>query len=774
VILTLFLFADSLFDPSKIVAAKSTDLALQFLPWRKFGFDQLRAGNLALWNPHIFGGAPYFAGFQSALLYPPNWLHLFMPVGLAISWINALHVFLAGYFTFLWCRHRKLSRPASFLAGAMFMYCGPYFPHVYAGHLPHIAIMVWAPLLFLAIDLVMDGVLLGGSLLGIFATAMFLLAGHPQYVYYTGMAAAVYVIANIWLAKKPGMFAVGCAIIAVGGIALASVQLLSGMDAVKESVRSGGTKYEFSASFSFPPENLLTTIAPNVFGRLPTLPGETQPETYFGRCYLWEVSLFVSVTGLILAIYGAVATPLREKRGAALMVVVCFILALGAHTPLHHFLYDHLPGFAGFRGSVKFNYLVALFLALLAAFGFDTLMKDGKARFGLLGVALVLLIFTIVLASVIQSSAHEGIKGWWAHAMRRTLETATEVGDMFWDPKPLGNPKFIERAGEIAASALFAGAFVIGGSIVILLVTFFRPSTAYALIILAVVEMTWFACSTRATMPSQPDVPKAWVDAAKQAPAGARVLDASTERANMGMWFGYNDVWGYDPGVPKRYAELIAVSQGVAPDQASQYAQFRQLNPRVFALLRCALILKPDPKDPIVKKLDAMPIAQLVSTAIPIQKRDDILHTIISDRFDPQRVVLLESEPIIKPSGTASPGEVRIVKQSTDWIELEINATANAILLITNNYSAGWHVESLGSSSQASYQVMPADWSFQGIPIIAGSHHIRVVYRPTAFVVGAWLTVLSVFGYLAALTWFVNVKIRQRRSTATAPAAAVA
>ena len=38
---------------------------------------------------------------------------------------------------------------------------------------------------------------------------------------------------------------------------------LSGMAAVNESVRSGGTKYEFSASFSFPPENLLTTIAPN-------------------------------------------------------------------------------------------------------------------------------------------------------------------------------------------------------------------------------------------------------------------------------------------------------------------------------------------------------------------------------------------------------------------------------------------------------------------------------------------------------------------------------
>src|SRR5438067_3871386 len=106
-ILTLLLFNDALFDVTKVLAHKNTDLALQFLPWRKFGFDQLRHGNLALWNPHIYGGAPYFAGFQSALLYPPNWLNLFMPVGIAINWVNALHVFGAGMLTYVWLRHRQ-------------------------------------------------------------------------------------------------------------------------------------------------------------------------------------------------------------------------------------------------------------------------------------------------------------------------------------------------------------------------------------------------------------------------------------------------------------------------------------------------------------------------------------------------------------------------------------------------------------------------------------------------------------------------------------------
>src|SRR3954447_13512107 len=127
-LLTLGLFADVLFsDGQTVLGAPASDMTVQFLPWRDFGFTELRHGNLALWNPHIFGGAPFLGGFQSALLYPPNWLHLFLPLGLAINWGIAIHVFLAGYFTFLWCRAgRGTSVVGAMLAGVMFMFSGSY------------------------------------------------------------------------------------------------------------------------------------------------------------------------------------------------------------------------------------------------------------------------------------------------------------------------------------------------------------------------------------------------------------------------------------------------------------------------------------------------------------------------------------------------------------------------------------------------------------------------------------------------------------------------
>ena len=66
----------------------------------------------------------------------------------------------------------------SILAGTMFMFGGPLFMHVYAGHLPHICVIPWIPLILLAIDGIIETNNLGFGLLGIVAVAMQIFAGH--------------------------------------------------------------------------------------------------------------------------------------------------------------------------------------------------------------------------------------------------------------------------------------------------------------------------------------------------------------------------------------------------------------------------------------------------------------------------------------------------------------------------------------------------------------------------------------------------------------------
>jgi hypothetical protein len=119
-LLTLLLFGAVLFRwDTRVLGNQTTDLYAQFIAWRDFGSRQLRAGNLALWNPHIYAGAPYFGGFQAALLYPLNVLFLIMPVAPAVNWTIALHVWLLGVLTYGWLIVRRLHPGACFVGGAL-------------------------------------------------------------------------------------------------------------------------------------------------------------------------------------------------------------------------------------------------------------------------------------------------------------------------------------------------------------------------------------------------------------------------------------------------------------------------------------------------------------------------------------------------------------------------------------------------------------------------------------------------------------------------------
>jgi hypothetical protein len=347
--LTLAIFHSVLFQRgTRVPCSPDDDLILQFLPWRDFGFGQIKHGNFPLWNPYIFGGTPYFAGFQSALLYPANWLHLILSLTTAINWIIALQVFCAGYFTYLWCRGRGTSLGGGILAGIMFMFSGQYFLHIFAGHLPHLCVMAWAPLLFLAIDKLNDTGAWQWCLLGMIAVAMQILGGHPQYLFYTGIISFLYAALATIQSKHRMALAGGYVIIFVGACLLTAVQLLAGLQAASESVRSGGTDFAFASMFALPPENLFTFIAPGFLGKLPMVGDSVNAVQYFGRCYLWEMSVFVSITGLVLFFFGAVAT--WRKNWCVIVVILLTVgLALGKHLPLYRPLFDYVPEYGTFR-----------------------------------------------------------------------------------------------------------------------------------------------------------------------------------------------------------------------------------------------------------------------------------------------------------------------------------------------------------------------------------------------------------------------------------------
>lgn len=766
-LLVLLMFADTITaGGSTILSSPHTDIASQFIYWRDFGFSELKKGNLALWNPHLFSGAPFFGGFQAALLYPLNVFYLFLPLSVAINTGIILHVLLLGFFMYLWAAQKAIHPLAALLTGILMMFCAPYFLHIYAGHLPNLCAMAWVPLIFLSLDGILNKPSLGWGLLGTFAFAMHILAGHPQYVYFTCLAALVYGLCVAPM-KEKRLIMSGLAILAsiVAGCALSAVQILTGIDAAQESVRTGGVAFSFAAMFSFPPENLITLIAPYFFGDMVHTP-------YWGRAYLWEMNLFIGVSGTILAIYSLIRGG-KPARRLALAALILLILAFGAHTPLFKILFDYLPAFNKFRGTSKFIFFVALVLILLAGMGFDFLLRgtanstdsvtpadkkrSGRRWFSLGAFPVSILLIALITAGCalylrLTAEGFQQAISFWQYCLQGIAAT----GESYLDRRLFAQDIFIRKTASIASMQLFIAAAILAVIAWIWsLARNGRKAAVYGLFVLAILEVFLMARLTLTAFDAQSANLPGLKRFAASIQNDARILNLWNP--NSALSLPALDLWGYDPGVARRYAELIAFTQGKDPKQASQYVQFQQYHP-LLKLLRLRYILVPENEGLRIHEFpEAMARIQLVGQWQVANSDDDILKAMSQPSFNPRSTVILEKPPQYPASACPTTGTARIVSSSTDNMVIEARLSCPEMLLITDNFSRGWHVEAIHKNTGQPYEVLRADYTLMAIPLEAGYHLFKVSYRPAAFVIGAVISGVSLLLYgFTVLVWWVQ------------------
>lgn len=776
-VLTLALFADVLFlSPRMVLSRVGADLSSQFVPWRSFGFSQLGQGKIPLWNPHIFSGAPFVGGFQSAIFYPLNLIYLVLPLALAINVSIAAHVFLLGFFMYLWALNRGLAQLPALLAALLAVFCGAFFPHIYAGHLPNLSVMPWVPLLFYALDRFSDRPALAPFLLGVLAVAMQILAGHPQYVFYTGVTAGLYLLAGLPCNRYRLKTAAAFVAIYLSAALLSAVQLFTGLDAAADSVRNG-VPYSFAAMFSFPFENLLTLLTPAIFGSVGAVP-------YWGRNNAWEMSLFISITGLFLAAYGAIHAEIRIRRTSLILFAALMILAFGQYTPLFGLLYHFVPGFNKFRGISKFIFQASLFLILLAAAGLDSLLRhapvrgegeakgegrakgqakgegqgegqvkglnrrgSGKhpeipARERLAFAALPLAVGALLLCL-----------GAWLlvagdHAFSGIVGHLVTSGESYFPREQLDNPAFLQQARLSAVrQLLWAG----GVSLVFALLLELgkqRRGVLLLLPVLAFAELLLFALPFRPSFDIGTVVKPELQQALATKPGDYRILNQND--ANSAMTLGTSDLNGYDPMVSKRYAEFITFTQGRNPENPDQYLDLAKYHP-LYKMLRFRYFIPERARTAADWTEFPAPMKRLnlVYDYTLRQGRDAVLSALASPAFDPAASVILESNPKVRPARPqASAGErLELIDSGASHLTVKAELSSPAILLITDPYASGWRAEALPGSVQSDYQLLPADYILRAIPLKAGRHSLRIFYQPRAFVVGAWVSCLS----LAAL-----------------------
>jgi hypothetical protein len=402
---------------------------LQFLPWRQLAVDQIQAGHWPLWNPYLGAGTPLAANLQTAAFYPPNILSLLMPVEQSFAWELALHVALAGLFTYTLGRTLGLNSFGALVSGLAYGGGGYVvarwvFPSmVYA--------TAWLPLMLVLAERLLRSATghvryptastrarrgLGHwlSRLGLLAlvVALQLLAGHAQTSFYSLLIVAAFALFRLvqWQLAAGRLqvrllLQAACSLLlaTLWGFALAAIQILPSAELAAHSQRSGTlSDLRFAFELSFWPWRLITLFAPDFFGH----PARNQ---YWAYGTYWEEAAFVGILPLILGVSALVRwwrkrptrrrlpralapeLPETDQRApglrpdtepsqalslvpfCALLSLLSVVLALGDHTPLYPLLFRYVPGFGLFQAPARLMLGYALGIALLAGIGAETL-----------------------------------------------------------------------------------------------------------------------------------------------------------------------------------------------------------------------------------------------------------------------------------------------------------------------------------------------------------------------------------------------------------------
>lgn len=362
-LLVVAFFAELIFT-DRILARGDT--YLYFYPYWHLAQESLLNGQLPVWNPHIFMGAPLLANSQVGFYYPLNWpLWYFLPVPYAVSASIVLHLIIAAWgMYFLGRRVLQLSPTAAVLA-SISVACGGYLT-AQVEHVNQLQGLAWLPwLLWVAGRDWGEGKRVSGILFMGLLFALQMLAGHTQTVFISGVGLGVWQIGRwrlnrlSWIQSGREVWRLLWPVAAGGGVALllAAAQLLPTLELIGLSSRSGGLTANEIVSFSWHPLLIPRALLPAV-----------------GQSLFTEYVAFLPLTVLVLGVTAVLrGWGAPQLRPLLLLTGFGFWLALGRFGGLY-WLLSELPGFNLFRVPARWLILPTIGISLLAGWGLDQIL----------------------------------------------------------------------------------------------------------------------------------------------------------------------------------------------------------------------------------------------------------------------------------------------------------------------------------------------------------------------------------------------------------------
>ena len=758
--------------------ANGGDLVSFLFPIYRFAARALSEGRLPLWNPHLYGGAPFIGDIQAGFLYPPNLLLFLLNPSFDYRWMQLLsigHLWWAGFGVYVLVRTLGCSRPAALLAGLAFGLCDILFIHL--GNLNLIAVLSWTGWILAACHRALTRRSLGwaGLAAALFAIANY--AGHAQSSYYLGLAVGIYSLGLLgvkyWELAPAGSHRTALrhslanlrypfTIFILTALLTAPI-LLPAFEMLPYTQRAD-FDYQDTVSYSLAPAPaFIGLLTPGFFGR--------GPWTYWGSWDRVELPYAGLVTLLLAA--AAFLLPMPQKRRRLLpwlaLALFGFATALGGHTPLHGWLTRILPVYGSFQAPARTIVLWALAMSVLAAIGLDTLLAGRKhssehpqpshtalyftvIRFGGPALLLVLIPLFFVTTHVLDGDP--------ASLQRAsTAGQALLLASATWLAAWLLLARF--RRGRLASRTvagllpilLLLELFVAGVNID---VSKNDPTHGFEH-----PEILAFLQEQAGTVP---DCAAAEIE---RCPAAAdtssRLFRIDTRTGIFDLWqpntaavTGLQDVWGISNPLELSHWQTLWENNG------GRHTRIYDLLNVLYVLVRDGTPLPEqytlayDAPGPlaIYQNPDPLPRAWLVAAVQFLPDEEAVLAVLQEPNFDPSNTVVLMQNIAHSPGPEESTplsmdAPVSILSYSENEILLAASAERPGYLVLSEVWYPGWRATVNGEAAP----VLRANYALRALPVPAGDIEVRLWYAPESWRRGLELFGVGILLLVGLLLW---------------------
>ncbi|MGA9533825.1 MAG: YfhO family protein [Anaerolineales bacterium] len=714
---------------------------LQFVPWRSLGIEMMKSGQVPLWNRFLGMGAPLLANYQSALLYPPNWILFFVDVAWGQGLLVIAHWIISGVGMALLARRLKLGRMPATISGLAYALSGYLVAR--AGFFSINAAASWLPWILVGVEtLTTSNDRLRDSLRPVVGTALAFsmqwLTGHAQTSWYTLLFALAWWFWCVGSEKgwRAAWTHVPKLISALAiAFALSAPQLLPTLEYLSVSPRASSFDPRLAMTYSFWPWRALEWIAPGLLGHPARAGG------YWGYGNYWEDAIYIGVLPFLLALAAIVTSFSRRRLDGAvhflsLVGAASFLLGLGKNTPVFPFLFDHVPTFNLFQAPTRWNLVTIACLTLLAGIGADRWRAAAGRRLYWLrlataGAAAVTL--AAVIAGNLLPAARPatlfatGVAGGWLLLAGGLALLLTEQRTTWW--------RWLV-VGVVLANLLTANSGVL-------------PMTDASLY---KEESRWTSTSIQGH--------RLYMDPAVEYELKFAEAFRFDEYGSMSDWKQVRDMGlpdttlldrissanNFDPLVPAGFARWIEALASL-PDRQQQ---------RLLGLMDVQLAWLTAPEGDLdgYEMIESPKRVRWYSQASWVKGEESALAEVTDPAFDPERTLLLEGQQPGRQEGGSQAQILSVRDPSSGRTEVDVTADGAGWLLLSDVYYPGWTAAIDGQSTT----VYLADSIFRAVHVPSGDHTVSFTYQPWS-----WRLGLMFFGLgLAAVSLWAWARRRWR------------